>query len=340
MNESYRYSIDPAADSTANKLLRWAGHDAEVLELGTAVGAMSAALKAQGCRVTGIEYDAEMAAEAAPHCVRMIVADIEGLDPVEAFGAQRFGVILAADVLEHLRDPGAVLQRLHKVIAPGGRLLLSIPNIAHAGVAADLLIGRFDYRAKGLLDETHLRFFTRSSIEWLLLRAGWLPSRWDCTRVAAPATEFAANWHRLDDVQRRLLQTLPDGDVYQFILEAFPADPEGWRGALLARIEALETECGRHITDSEAAQQRIAELEPEFREYQKAFSEARAIIARFEREREALEAAQGRALAESSELREELAELYERHTRVCRERGTLLRLLARIRRLFVRRPGA
>ncbi|MFZ5580742.1 MAG: methyltransferase domain-containing protein [Pseudomonadota bacterium] len=280
----YDYAIDPQGNSTPNKVLRWVGHDRRVLELGTAAGIMTRAMREQGCTVTGIEYIPAMAELATPHCERMIVGDIETLDLAELLGEERFDVLVAADVLEHLRDPWQTLERLRAFIAPGGHAILSIPHIGHAAVTSGLIGGRFDYRDKGLLDRTHLRFFTRPGIEDMLLTTGWLPVAWESHRVAPLDTEFASHWLRLPPSIREHLDQHPDSDIYQFIIKAVPAGEIGWQQERQARIQQL-------ADDLQARQRDLARLTEEhtatvadLREHQKAFGEARAWIAQLQQE--------------------------------------------------------
>jgi SAM-dependent methyltransferase len=102
------------------------------------------------------------------HVARIIVGDLDELDLDAELADERFDVIVAADVLEHLRDPLAVLNRLVPFLAEDGFVVLSVPNIAHGSVRLALLEGRFEYRELGLLDRTHVTFFTRQSLERML----------------------------------------------------------------------------------------------------------------------------------------------------------------------------
>ena len=97
------------------------------------------------------------------------------VDPVASVESwnRPFDDVVCADVLEHLPDPSAVLQRVRGWIAPGGRLYVSLPNVANAAVRLSLLAGRFEYADAGILDRTHLRFFTRRTARRLVEEAGF-----------------------------------------------------------------------------------------------------------------------------------------------------------------------
>jgi 2-polyprenyl-3-methyl-5-hydroxy-6-metoxy-1,4-benzoquinol methylase len=124
---------------------------------------------ARGCVVTGVEQDPEMAQVAAEHCREMIVGDIESLN---LDGLGKYDAIVFGDILEHLRNPGQVLVRLSSLLKPGGKILISLPNIANIWVRLNLLFGRFNYSRVGILDESHLRFFTLHTMKHMADEAG------------------------------------------------------------------------------------------------------------------------------------------------------------------------
>lgn len=179
-------------------------HMQRVLEVGCGEGATLAWLKQQNRaqQVVGVEYSEAAAAVARQHLDQVWQGDVEKL-PLETLG--QFDVVLCLDVLEHLVDPWQTLQRLRGLLRPGGCIIVSVPNVQHYSVVLPLLLhGRWPYQAAGILDRTHLRFFTRSSAEQLLQSAGltlsgtchagaeWAPSRfWRWLgkfRAAAPWT--------------------------------------------------------------------------------------------------------------------------------------------------------
>ncbi|MGA7617359.1 MAG: class I SAM-dependent methyltransferase, partial [Thermoanaerobaculia bacterium] len=142
-----------------------------ILEFGCGEGALAEALKLrQRCRVVGVELDPEAEAAARARVDRLIAGDVRKVvDEVD----ERFDWIIGGDILEHLDEPWTFLQRLRRLAAPGGHLLLSLPNVSSWPVVSDLLRGRFDYVYMGILCAGHLRFFTRRTIEEMLSIAGW-----------------------------------------------------------------------------------------------------------------------------------------------------------------------
>jgi GT2 family glycosyltransferase/trans-aconitate methyltransferase len=145
-----------------------------LLDLGCAAGRLGEQLKSQrpDRLVWGIEREPDIAAQAAERLDNVLVGDIEAMTTLPCPPAF-FDVILCGDVLEHLRDPAAVLRFLRPYLAPHGRLLCSVPNVAHWSVLTHLLQGQFPYEDSGLLDRTHLHFFTPASFRQTLVETGY-----------------------------------------------------------------------------------------------------------------------------------------------------------------------
>lgn len=250
----YDYRFNPEDDGTAAQLCRLVGPGRRVLELGCAAGAMSAVLtRHYHCSVSGIEADPDAAAEARAHADRVWVADLDANGWETLPGGDRFDVVLAADVLEHLRDPLACVLRARDLLADGGRLVISVPNIAHGGVLAALLCDAFPYRDTGLLDRTHVHFFTRHSLAQMLCRAGFAIDTVQTVDTGPWHPEFAAYWQALPDALREALAQNPAGRAYQIIVQArslpqpspqalpalaHDAAQDQWLASLAARLAA------------------------------------------------------------------------------------------------------
>jgi 2-polyprenyl-3-methyl-5-hydroxy-6-metoxy-1,4-benzoquinol methylase len=141
-----------------------------VLDVGCAEGYLVRELKGRGCAVVGLEADPAAAAAARAWCDEVVEGDAED-DAVRARVAGPFDRVLFGDVLEHLRDPAAVLRWSRGVLAPGGRAVVSLPNVAHWTARRQLARGRFPREDHGLFDRTHLRFFTRATARSLAAEA-------------------------------------------------------------------------------------------------------------------------------------------------------------------------
>jgi 2-polyprenyl-3-methyl-5-hydroxy-6-metoxy-1,4-benzoquinol methylase len=232
----YDFEIDLAEDTTHTAIVAMVGRDRRVLELGTATGYMSKVFAAQGCTVVGVELDPEMAAAAEPYCERMIVGDLDVLDLDSELGVDRFDAIVAADVLEHLKDPLALLRRLKPFLEPeGGFFVASVPNIAHGSVRLALLEGRFAYQEHGLLDRTHLRFFTRDTIEELFEDAELGIVEISRRELNVDAAEVPFSTGNVPDAVMEAINSDVDARTYQFVVKALPFDAPGLK-ALRAQL--------------------------------------------------------------------------------------------------------
>ena len=206
-----RYTLKADPYSSHSIILDWLadGQGRRLLDVGAADGLLARHLTARGWKVTGIEADPAMAAAGAAHCERMLVADLNrGVPALDGL----FDVIVCGDVLEHLAEPVGVLRTLVACLAPAGEVIVSVPNVAHLWVRLSLLVGRFDYADRGILDRTHLRFFTRRTLDALLAD-----------------TEL--------DVVRRTTTPVP---LYQVV-------PARWHGRGLATVHAASAAAARAL---------------------------------------------------------------------------------------------
>ena len=149
-----------------------------ILDVGCGAGYFGEYLKLHGhaAEVVGIEIDTAAANEAATKLDCVLCANLNESSIVEVlkdFDKAKFDYIVCADVLEHLIDPWSVLSDLVTFLKPGGQVMVSIPNVRHWSVWLPLILrGQWEYRNVGIMDRTHLRFFTRFSGIELLKRAG------------------------------------------------------------------------------------------------------------------------------------------------------------------------
>ena len=192
----------------------------DILDAGTAEGYLGLILRARGHRVTGIEESEELARIAQPHYDAFQVADLELFD----FNyPAKFDRILFADVLEHLRDPAAVLRRALTCLKPDGEIIVSVPNIANIYMRLCLLLGRFDYSDRGILDRTHLRFFTLQSLLSFLSAAECRVNQVVATpipvQLIAPFTERPL-FKPLHEMQYLLVRLRKSLFGYQFVVRA------------------------------------------------------------------------------------------------------------------------
>lgn len=162
------YRLKPFKYNSHYWILEFLAHaprPSRILDIGTADGYLGAVLKENGHYLAGIESSDAAVRKARPNYDRFYHADVENFD---FSSCGQFDFILLADVLEHLRDPAALLQRALPCLADGGEMIVSLPNVAHLYVRLHLLMGRFEYSDRGILDRTHLRFFTLASMKRMI----------------------------------------------------------------------------------------------------------------------------------------------------------------------------
>ena len=171
--------MDSSSSPYLDKPNQWSSHSqiisqlsslkpgTRVLDIGTATGTIGRMGESLGLRLTGIEPNADWADTARPFYEAIEVGTIETCSEQFLRGNQ---VIILADVLEHMPDLEHSLKYLMSLQAAGTRIVISVPNIANIYVRLSLLMGKFDYTEQGILDKTHLRFFTRKTILQMLSR--------------------------------------------------------------------------------------------------------------------------------------------------------------------------
>jgi SAM-dependent methyltransferase len=212
-----------------------------ILEVGCARGRLGLELKQQdpGRYVAGVEQDPDAAKVAGDRLDDVFLLDAQtDVPPIEPGSLD---CLIFGDVLEHLVDPEDVLRRYRELLAPDGLVLVSVPNIQHFSVVKNLLRGDFSYQPSGLLDSTHLRFFTHMSFAKLLLDAGFLPRIEDRIR-SGEADRFVEQAAPL----LAWCGVHPDAaaeplDTYQYVFSAslLPDPPSGFADAPITFVACV-----------------------------------------------------------------------------------------------------
>lgn len=275
--ERYREEVDPTRPNSAHAAaIRMAGRGHRVLEVGCSVGHVTEHLAAAGNVVTGIEIDPVAADEARQHASEVHVADLDRT-PLGDLVEGPFDVIMFGDVLEHLREPDRVLADACRFLADDGRFVISIPNVAHADVRLMLLEGRWQYREHGLLDDTHLRFFTREGLHDLLNRCDLVATAIE--RVTCPI--FESNLPVTPELHgsaiRSFVLTDPEALTFQFIVSATR------RAHIGDAVDVLD----RRPPAYPAANHERDELELELREARRVLDERDQLVAAMQAELDA-----------------------------------------------------
>ncbi|MEO8120162.1 MAG: methyltransferase domain-containing protein, partial [Rhodoferax sp.] len=196
-----------------------------LLDLGMGTGSLGQYLSQRHAIVAdGVSLNPAEADIARAWYRHALVADLDRDDLRPLFGDQRYDCIVCADVLEHLKAPQNILAQCKVLLKPGGRLLTSVPNAGYCGLVAELVQGDFRYRPEGLLDNTHLRFFTRKSLQRFFDENGWATQSIKTTERSLLASEFQVAFDSLPPAVARHLLASPDALTYQFISVSQPAD--------------------------------------------------------------------------------------------------------------------
>lgn len=168
-----RYPLKSGIYSSHNLILRKISQRGgnSILDLGCGTGMLAAALLQPGRTIVGIELDELDANEAKARGIEVIAGNVE--EALVLTSGRKFDVVVAADILEHLANPKNLLENFADLLSnPSGYAVISIPNVANLTIRIQLLFGKFNYTSRGILDNTHLRFFTKASLTKLLIESG------------------------------------------------------------------------------------------------------------------------------------------------------------------------
>jgi len=219
---SEEYQLKPSEDSSHGRIskLLQCRPPSRILDLGCSSGLLSERLRQMGHHVIGVDVnELDGVRERTDSFYK---ADLnEGIPPDVGSG---FDVVLMADVLEHVVNPGALLSQVRDLLTPSGTALICVPNIAHWYPRFRSAAGMFDYDQRGILDATHIRFFTRRSLMKLVERRGFTISRVEPIGLPLDALGVEGGPARTVRLVDRLLSNFwPTMFGYQFIVEASPA---------------------------------------------------------------------------------------------------------------------
>ena len=290
-----------AADT---KIIHLVGKNKKVLEFGCAGGHMSKVLKEKcGCEVVGVEINAQDAEMARAYCKDVIVGDIEDLAWCEKLAGAQFDVAIFADVLEHLKRPERPLEKVREFLKDNGCVLVSVPNIANVSIRLELLSGGFQYEELGILDDTHLKYFTLKSIINLIESAKLYVDSVDYSTKDLPDKVIAEQLKPLGlRATKKTLKNFSalDAVAYEFILKANKRKPKGYVQYKFKEIKKpqriMEEVFGEQAKQNREKGKHIANLEAGLLDYKRHAqsleserSDRERHIANIEKERKALE---------------------------------------------------
>ena len=185
MQSTYTYKPDQySSHSKIIKLIKPIKRPLKILDIGCAQGYIAKKLSHLGHEVTGIESDKQAAALAKEYCKKIHICNLDNKIP--KLKKEYFDILIFGDIIEHLKAPEQVLHHLLKSLKPKGLVIISVPNIANIYIRLNLLLGRFNYTKKGILDRTHLHFYTLKTIKKFIRKLDLRIIKTDKTPIPLP----------------------------------------------------------------------------------------------------------------------------------------------------------
>jgi len=289
----YETTVNPEADQNSHAFtLDIVGYNKHVLEVGCATGYFTKVLYERGCTVVGIELDADAAAVAEKWAERVVVGDLDAGELWQELDGEQFDAITFGDVLEHLRDPLATLRAAVRNLKPSGIVVISVPNIAHGDVRMALLDGRFSYSETGLLDRTHIRFFTKAGLYDMVRQAGLILV--ETRRVQMPLFHTELGVSRGDVPQATVNGILedPEAETYQFVVKALPDNGTQTMSTLAQKVTDLTDEAHGEVVRTALHLKRLHDAEREIEDLQSArrdLGRAHQALAELQAQKDAVE---------------------------------------------------
>ncbi len=219
----YDFSLDMTTQNSNSVILKNIASSSKVLELGCAHGRMTKYMKEQlDCLVDIVELDEEAGSVAASWANKSFAANLEDPDiwqELQDVDCKNYDYIIFADVLEHLHDPKRVLTSSKQLLRSDGSIWISIPNIGYNGVVLDLLNENFTYRDTGIMDSTHLKFFSLNSLLKLVEECGLTIAQEHNLINMLACSEFETQYDHVPEAVADFLKERLFGEVYQFVWE-------------------------------------------------------------------------------------------------------------------------
>lgn len=221
----YLYDVFNKSEYGAHRLvLDLIKNESRVLDIGCATGYFARELFRKNCETWGVDSDKEALKKASGYCKKTVVCNLDSGKNIKV-PRKYFDYVIILDVIEHLTHPEIILSQVRAHLKKGGTLIVSTPNIAHASIRWMLARGKFDYAASGILDKTHVHFYTQSSFRTLLNNLGFkklelIPTNGMCKVpfLYKISDRFPQSW------QYWLVKKIPSLFSFQFIAVTKPTN--------------------------------------------------------------------------------------------------------------------
>lgn len=219
--DKYNFSLDLDTENSISLIIDMLERNSIVLELGPAHGRLTKYMKqVLSCTIDIVELEDKAGIDAKQYARNAFLGkdgDVESDFWYEKLKQERYDFIILADILEHLREPEKLLKRCRKLLAPEGAILLSVPNLAHTDVILNLLNDKFDYQEIGLLDNSHIHFFTYESLQKVVEKTGLEAVVKKATYCCVGFAGLNTNYDQVSRELARELKKRKYGEIYQFV---------------------------------------------------------------------------------------------------------------------------
>ncbi len=253
--QKYNYDLDLNSQNSNSQIIRHITAGTEILEFGPAFGRLTRYLQSEmNCTVDIVEVDEESgnaaSAFARNACIGEKNGDIETFLWETILSRQTYDYIIFADVLEHLHHPELVLEKCRKFLKSGGEVLCAVPNIAHSSVIISLWNNDFTYGDVGLLDNTHIHFFTRKSFTEMAVKSGFHVLSIEEVDSKVGTNEIPWGYDAVPFNIGCELKFRPEGEAYEYVF-CLKDDPEGRMTELYNYGNSKAVECICYVKESD-----------------------------------------------------------------------------------------
>lgn len=220
----YNFKLDLDSNNSLKLIIDMIKPNTRILEFGCAHGRLTRYLnEKKNCNVDIVEIDMESGSEAAKYSNRSLIGeelgDIEKYNWLDKLKDEKYDYIIFADVLEHLHFPDKVLTSCNRLLKSDGSIVMSIPNIAHNSILINLVNDEFNYTQVGLLDNTHIHFFSYKSLIRMIYECGYQTFKEEASYCKVGENEISNDYNSISKQLAKELRKREMGNIYQFVFE-------------------------------------------------------------------------------------------------------------------------